>query len=399
MANLTVSQVLQDLERRAPSDTAEDWDNVGLLAGDPSWKTSGAVVTVDLTEQAIRLAKQRKYRLIVNHHPCIFPRSRGLSRVVAGMNRGGTSGLVFEAIRQGIAVIACHTNFDRCAMEVVQSVSEGLGVTPKGRLVDHPGGSLVKLVVFVPLTHVEQVREAICQAGAGKIGNYDFCTFGAEGEGSFRGGESTRPFLGKPGKLEKAREIRLETIFPQGLEKPVLGALFRAHPYEEVAYDLYPVKQGPASEGLVRGLGYGFWGEFPSPKSFSEVAKDVTSLFNVNGFLLSSPLSPEPRSVRARAARPSTEGSRKIRRIGFVAGNGSSFLSAAAAAGCDLYITGEVGYHPALDGTRKGMKVMELGHTESEYFFPQTVKGWLSQLGLKSEPLYQPAQQFFGRSI
>ena len=231
---------------------------------DPNWKTDGAVVCIDLTAEAIEEARSKGYRLIVNHHPCIFPKSRGLSQVVAGS-------LVFEALRHGIAVVAAHTNFDRSALEVVRSVSEGLGVTPKGRLYDHPERAFRKLAVFVPVSHVEEVRKAVTEAGAGHVGNYDSCTFGSPGEGTFRGGEGTHPFLGSPGVLEKAQEVKLETLFPDGLQKQILTALRSAHPYEEIAYDLYPVEQEPPSVGLIRGAGYGFWGEFPSPKPFSDL--------------------------------------------------------------------------------------------------------------------------------
>src|SRR5262249_48094856 len=155
--------------------------------------------------------------LIVTHHPCIFPKSRGLSKVSRGSNP--SADLVYQAIRGGLSVIVSHTNFDRCALEVVKAVSEGLGVTPRGRLLDHPEGALLKLVVYVPEIHAESVREAVCAAGAGQIGQYDSCSFGAPGEGTFRGGEETQPFLGKPGKLERAREVRLETVLPRGIEK------------------------------------------------------------------------------------------------------------------------------------------------------------------------------------
>jgi hypothetical protein len=221
-------------------------------------------------------------------------------------------------------------------------------------------------VVFVPETHADRVRDALGQAGAGHIGNYDSCTFATPGEGTFRGSAKTRPFQGKPGRLERASEVRLETILPRGLKKSVLAALRAAHPYEEIAYDLYPLEQGPASLGLVHGLGYGFWGDFPSSKPFPEVTRSVTRGFNANGFVVTQPL-------------PS-----RIKRIGYVAGKGASFVEAAAAAGCDLFITGEAGYHTALDGARKGMAVLELGHRESEVFFIPTMESWLSKMGLKT---------------
>lgn len=364
----TVGEVLGALELRAPSGTAEAWDNVGLLVGDPDWKTSGAVISIDLTRGSIQAAKRKGYRLIVNHHPCIFPKSRGLARLTP-------PSLAFEAARAGIAVISSHTNFDQCALEVVDGISQGLKLTPRGRLLDHDSDALMKLVVFVPSSHLEAVRSALSLAGAGHIGNYDSCTFGSQGEGTFRGREGAQPFIGRPGRLETAVETRLETVFPRGLAKPVLKAMREAHPYEEVAYDLYPVEQRPSELGLVRGLGYGFWGEFPRAKSFSEVIRGVKSLFDVDGFWVTDP-------------RPS-----RVKRVAFVAGKGASFLKHASSIGCDLFITGEAGYHVALEGARNGTAVMELGHRESERFFLSTMRKWLSSEGLRSVELNQATQR------
>jgi dinuclear metal center YbgI/SA1388 family protein len=368
-----ISDAVGILEARAPAGTAEDWDNVGLLAGDPAARTAGAVVTVDLSERAIDLAIAKGYRLIVNHHPCIFPKSRGLARVTAAGS--GTGALVHRAIREGIAVVASHTNFDQCALEVVEAVAQGLGAVPRGRLIDKPQGSLLKLVTFVPATHLEAVRDAISEAGAGHVGAYDQCTFTVRGEGTFRGGEGTDPFVGTSGQLETAAEQRLETVLPRGLEKAVLQALFRAHPYEEVAFDLYPIEQGPAAKGLIRGLGYGFWGDLARPKSFSDLARDVKSLFKIDGFWVTDP--PPAR----------------IKRVAFAAGKGASFIGAAASLGCDVFITGEAGYHTALEGSRRGIAVLELGHRESERFFAPTVRRWLSSEGLKSVELNLPTQK------
>ncbi|MCM2276535.1 MAG: Nif3-like dinuclear metal center hexameric protein [Oligoflexia bacterium] len=373
----TIKAVISDLDSRAPIATAESWDNVGLLVGDPAWKTSGAVVSVDLTAEALAEAKTRGYRLIVIHHPCIFPRSRGVARVHAG---GDKTGLVFQAIRKGIAIAAFHTNFDKCAMEVPQAVATGLGLETRGRLLEETSGALVKLAVFVPAAHLEPVRSAVFDAGAGQIGNYDRCGFGVEGEGSFRGGQGTHPFIGASGNLEKTREIRWETVFPRGMQSRVLAALFAAHPYEEVAFDLYPVEQEPASVGLVKGLGYGFWGEFPRPKLFSDVCKDVKGLFKLNGFMLTQ-ITPA--------------GGQRVRKVAFVAGKGDSFLSAASSAGCDVFITGEVDYHSALESARRGVSVIELGHTQSERFYLSTMKAWLEDRKLEAVALSGQAQRIW----
>lgn len=372
---MKIKEIIRHLESKAPSETAERWDNVGLLVGDPGADTSGAIICIDLTAEAIEAAKKKKFSLIINHHPCIFPRGQGLSKVIS--QGADLSPLIYRAIQEGISVASYHTNFDQCALEVTQKFAEGMEITPLGRLLDAPSGSLTKLVVFVPESHAEAVRTAIGEAGAGHIGNYDRCTFGVVGEGTFRGLEGANPFIGTPGKLETAPEVRIETVFPKGLEKQVITAMKASHPYEEVAYDLYQVLQAPAEGGLTRALGYGIWGDFLEPKPFAEVTQRVKRLFDSTGFWVTNP---PPKTVK---------------RVGFVAGKGASFIGAAAARGCDLFITGEAGYHSALEGARRGLAVMELGHRESEKFFPPTVAAWLKELGLKAEELDVPMQKIY----
>lgn len=372
-----IQDIIRHFERKAPSQTAEIWDSVGLLVGDPTWQTKGAVVSIDLTSEAIEAALQKGFKLIINHHPCIFPggpKGKGLPKVTP-------PSLVFDALTKGIAVFATHTNFDKCALEVVTQVAGALQVKPLGRLIDASSEELLKLIAFVPETHLEQVREAVCEAGSGHIGNYDQCSFSAPGQGTFRALDGANPFLGKLGTLEKAQEARLETVFPRGLKSQVLEALFKAHPYEEVAYDLIALEQAPVAKGLTAGLGYGFFGDFLEPKSFPELLQSVKSLFNVDGFLVTKAVN--------------FAENQHVKKIGFVAGKGSAFLDAAAQAGCDVFITGEVGYHSALAASRNKMSVLELGHRESELFFLKTAVKWIEEEGLQVMELNLPVQRVF----
>ncbi|MBU6374579.1 MAG: Nif3-like dinuclear metal center hexameric protein [Bdellovibrionales bacterium] len=371
---LKISEILRNIERRAPDSCSESWDNNGLLVGDPSWSTSTAVVSVDLTEESLALAKRVGAKLIVNHHPCIFPRSRGIARVAP-------PSLVWKAIDAQVAVLACHTNFDRCALEVPQQISKALGVKVLGRLLEKPTESLKKLVVFVPDSHVDSVHAALSSASAGHVGNYDHCAFIAPGEGRFRGGDSTNPFLGKAGRLERAQELRLETIFPAGMEQIVLQALRASHPYEEIAYDIYSVEQKASSEGMTSGLGYGFYGDFNQATSIQSLVKKLVRTFEASGAVLT------PAGGKA-----SEKGKASSRRMGFVAGKGSSFISAALAARCDVFVTGEVDYHEALSAARRGMTVVELGHRESERFYLKTMSSWLQEMGLKPVEQNTPLQ-------
>lgn len=364
----TVGQVTDLIEKRTPVAGAEKWDNVGLLVGDPKKKVTGAVISIDLTAASIAEAERLGYSLIVNHHPCIF---KGLSRVT----RSGSSSLVFEAARRGISVVSSHTNFDRFALEAPLAAASALGVQVIGRLHDEDEPPFIKLVVFVPVSHAERVRDAVCAVGAGQIGKYDSCSFSSQGEGTFRGGEGTKPFLGKKGRLETAKEVRLETIFPRALKKSVLRALKESHPYEEIAYDLYRVEQGASSVGVVSGLGYGFYGDFKTALSFAEFSKHVKTVFDVDGFWASEPAP------------------KKIKRIGFVAGKGASFVSAAERARCDLFLTGEAGYHVVREAAERGMAIVEIGHTESELFFLKTVASWMKEWKIPSKSLRTKQQK------
>lgn len=354
-APLTVGDIADRIEKITPEAGAEKWDNVGLLVGDAKAKVSGAIISIDLTREALDEANARGFNLIVNHHPCIFPKQKGLAR----FTRSGNSKLVFEAAKKGISVISTHTNFDRFALEAPLAAAAALGVKPIGRLHDDDEGStFLKLVVFVPESHAEKVRDAVCAVGAGHVGDYDSCTFSTKGEGTFRGGANTKPYLGKPGSLERAKEVRLETLFPRSLKKAVLRALKEAHPYEEIAYDLYRVEQPPSVKGLVPGLGYGFYGDLPKAISFGEFSKRVKKSFKISGFWASEPA---PKAVR---------------RIGFVAGKGASFTRAASHAGCDVFLTGEAGYHVVRESAQSGLAIVEIGHTESELFYLETLAAW-----------------------
>ena len=355
--SLTIGNLVSLLEERCPPECAEEWDNVGLLVGDSEQEVRSVVLCIDLTLEAIQLAQEQECSLIITHHPCLFPRRAHASAWIQGS-------LVYQAIQQKIAVAAFHTNFDQCALEVNDQISYQLGLTLKGRLIDQV--DLLKLSVFVPITHLDKVRQAVGEAGGGRIGKYDFCSFASLGEGCFRPSPFAQPFLGKVNQLEKVQEYRLEVVFPKGLKSKVLNALRESHPYEEIAYDLYSIYPNESiHKSMQAGLGYGFWGDFSSAKTFSEFAQMIKKLFSVSGFLMTRPV-------------PSF-----VSRMGFVAGKGSRLLKSALHNQCHVFITGEVGYHLARENAQKGMTVIELGHYESELFFIKTMKSWLLEVGVK----------------
>jgi dinuclear metal center YbgI/SA1388 family protein len=363
MAKLTLQNLLKQLEARIPASLAESWDPVGLVVGNPRSAVRGVVIGVDLTEALVSEATRKKANVIVIHHPPLFPKGKGLARLVPG-EASSREQLLLECYRRGIAVVVAHTNFDRGAIDGMVKLARALGAEPSSRVLEIPkdGRSLMKkLVTYIPVDHFERVRDALYLAGCGHLGQYDCCGFGTSGIGNFRPLKGASPFIGAVGELEEVEEIRLETLVVAGMEAVAIRALKEAHPYEEVAYDLIPLDPVPGMKGMVWGLGYGFVGQLEKPVSFVEFVRRVKRVFRVKSFLTNQHT---PDSVR---------------RIAFTPGSGSAFVGAVQSAGVDVYITGEVGYHASLEAARHGLSVLELGHRESEHYFLKTIESWMKE--------------------
>lgn len=373
---LTGSELWRRLEAWAPASTAEDWDNVGVLAGSLKSRVRSVVVSIDLDAQALEAAARVKADAILTHHPAVFPggsRARGLLRL-------RPEHPLVEASRQRLLVIAAHTNFDRSVLEAPLRVARGLKFEPEGRLLSESEGSLRKLSVFVPVSHFERVERAVFDAGAGQIGRYRDCGFSSLGQGSFTPGEQARPFLGKTGMRTRVEELRFETIFPTVKQHQVLAALKAAHPYEEIAFDVWDVNQRPSPQAWVSGVGYGVVGRFPRAKVFSDVIRGVKTLFALEGAILTDV--------------PRGKTSRKIKRLAFSPGKGSSFVAAAIEQGVELFVTGEVGYHAAREAAERGTAVLEIGHRESERFFLEEMSRWAREQGLRVKTENAPLQRW-----
>jgi dinuclear metal center YbgI/SA1388 family protein len=371
----TLAEVCAAIEERAPLATAAGFDHVGLMLGDLDSRIDSAVVSIDLTEESLERAVAKKSKLIITHHPPIFPASKGIKRLIASKREADLGGRLMRAARAGVAVYSCHSNFDVCGVEALYALATALKVSPHSRLFDDESASLLKLVVFVPMTHLQKLSQALFSAGAGHIGHYSECAFSVQGEGTFRGDSRTRPFIGKSGELEQAREVRFETIFPKGLRRKVLSTMRSAHPYEEIAYDLYALEQGASPGGVIAGLGYGIVADVDQPQA--AFLKRVKAAFGVKQVLASSSMP------------------KRFKRMGFVAGKGSSFIRSAAAQGCDVFVTGEAGFHSVIEAERLGVSVIEVGHRQSERFFLSTMSGWIQKLGMRAVTAESQAQSIF----
>ncbi|MGM0474766.1 MAG: Nif3-like dinuclear metal center hexameric protein [Bacteroidota bacterium] len=329
-------EITRYLETLAPTSFQESYDNSGLQVGDPSMEINGVLITLDVTEKVVKEASGLGYNLILSHHPVIFG---GLNSVTG---RTVPERVVMQAIKHDIAIYSGHTNFDAIREGVSAAMADRLGMVNQ-RILEPVTGRLKKLVVFVPGGHLEQVRSAIFEAGAGHIGAYDQCSFNLEGKGTFRGSEQSNPFVGKRGQLHQEPETRMETILPEHLTSRVVEAMIRAHPYEEVAYDLYPLDNAHDRVGM------GMVGELQDPMD-----EEVFLNFLKDRF-------------RTGVIRHSELLGRKIKKVALCGGAGSFLLGRAMARGADVFVTGDIKYHDFFKADGR-IVIMDIGHYESEQF-------------------------------
>lgn len=343
----TVGTVAAHIEELAPVSWAEQWDNVGLQVGDPEAAVSRILVALELTGSVIEEAIQTQADLVVVHHPPIFRPLKALRFDTAGGRR------IQRLIQHGIALYAAHTNLDQAKGMTNDSLAAAAGLT-QHEVIQRVGEErYLKLVVFVPRGHEDAVLDALAREGAGHIGNYSHCTFQGRGTGTFLPQEGTHPFIGRQGNLERADEIRLETIIPESKAPRALRAMMQAHPYEEVAYDLYPL----ANPGRVRG--HGRIGRLEQPTTLSALVERLKVQL----------ATPHVRVVG--------DLNRRISTVAVGAGAGSSLIGPASRRGAEVLITGDVGYHDAQDAVDLGLAVIDVGHYNSEVIAVRALAAYL----------------------
>ncbi len=245
---MKIKDIAERIDKIVPLNLAQDWDNVGLLIGDAQKNVKKILLTIDVTGDVVAEAKKLKTDLIVSYHPVIWD---GLKKITSEPS----SSTVYELIRRGIAVFSIHTALDAATGGVNDGLAEIIGINdgkPIGDYVVNPAGDNYKLVVFVPVESLAAVSNAVFAAGAGAIGNYSNCGFGAEGTGTFLPLENAKPAIGKKGKMEKVPEIRFETIVPAEKLDKVVAAMKKAHPYETPAFDIIKLYNSQNEFGLGR---------------------------------------------------------------------------------------------------------------------------------------------------
>lgn len=338
-AMTNVREMAESVERLAPEPLAEDWDNCGLQVGDPEAEVSRALVALTPLPEVFEEAEVSGADFLLFHHPLIF-------RALKSLDTASYPGdLLARAVRTGKAVYAAHTSYDAAPGGVSVALADALGLVGPHEVVS-PRGSLSKLVVFVPEDHVEEMAKALDSAGAGVIGDYRQCTFRTPGTGTFLPGASSDPYLGEKGRLEKAPEIRLETVVPAHAARRAAAAATEAHPYEETALDIYPV------EGNPEGCGYGRIGTLPQALTPEELRKYVSDRL---GF--------PARLVAELVADPAP--GHRIDRVAVLGGSGGSFIPELAGR-ADAYVTGDLDYHDALLAESLGLTAIDAGHAATE---------------------------------
>jgi len=327
------------LEILAPLNYQEDYDNSGLIVGHPDKEVHQALLSLDCTEAIVDEAIEKQCEVIISHHPIVF---RGLKRF---NGKTYVERVVEKAIKNNIAIYAIHTNLDNVTEGVNAKICEMLELK-NCRILSPKTGLLKKLVTYVPEAKAEQVRNALFHAGAGNIGDYSECSFNAEGTGTFKGGEDTNPYVGEPGKRHYENEVRIETVYPAAIESKLLMALFLAHPYEEVAYDLYNLTNQHQQ------VGSGMIGELEEEMSGEEF------LFVIK------------QSMDAKVIRHTALTGKPVKRVAVCGGAGSFLLKHAISAGADFFVTADFKYHEFFDAEGK-LVIADIGHFESEQFTVQ----------------------------
>ncbi len=333
---MKVADITSIIEEIAPLPLQESYDNAGLLVGDKAMSVTGVLITLDVTEAVVDEAINKNCNLVISHHPLIF---RGLKKIT-GQDYIQRS--IIKAIKNDIAIYAAHTNIDNVMNGVNGKIADKIGL--KNRQILQPKDEiLLKLATFVPHAHAEKVQQALFKAGAGEIGEYDSCSFNVKGKGTFRAGKDANPFVGEKNKIHSEPETRIEVILPKFLKNKIIATLLQAHPYEEPAYDIFPLLNSWNT------VGAGMIGELEEPMSETEFLDHLKQAFSLS-VVRHTPLS-----------------GRIIKKVSLCGGAGSQFIHNGIAQGADVFVSGDFKYHEFFDAENK-ILVTDIGHYESEQF-------------------------------
>ncbi len=334
---MKLHDLLAHLRRLAPLDLAADWDNVGLLLGDPDAEVGRALTCLSVTPEVVAEAVEEKAGLIVTHHPVLF---RAAKKLTTATTEGR---MLWTLARNGVAVYSAHTAFDNAPGGINERIAARLGLT-EVRPLRQREAQQYKVVVFTPDKDLAKVSDALFGAGAGVIGQYNECSFRLAGTGTFFGTEGANPTVGEKGRREDVSEWRLEVLCPAERLEAALAAMRKAHSYEEPAFDVYPLRPAPLK------VGEGRLGRLPKPAPQGKLGKALQ------------------KALGAAAVQCVGDPARECRKVAVVCGAGGELLHDALAARADLFVTGEMRFHDCLTAEARGCGVLLPGHYATERF-------------------------------
>ena len=333
---MKLKEITDHLETLAPLSYQESYDNAGLICGSEDMEINSALICLDSTEAVVDEAIGAGCNLIIAHHPIVFSGLKKLN------GKNYVERVIIKAIKNNIAIYAVHTNIDNVYRGVNAKICEKLGLQ-NCQLLSPQKDILKRLITYVPKENAEHVRRALFDSGAGHIGNYDECSFNTSGLGTFKAQEGAKPHLGEVGKRFEAEEIRIEVIYPAYLQSKIVSALLKAHPYEEVAYDLFSLSNYSSQ------VGAGMVGELLKETDEMDFLKDLKH------------------KMKAESIRYTPLRNKKVRKIAVCGGSGSFLLNAAIAHQADVFVTADFKYHQFFDADGRIM-IADIGHYESEQF-------------------------------
>lgn len=355
MNKRTVKDLLRAVDDIAPLHLAEEWDNVGLLVGRGDAPVSSALLTIDLTPAVLEEAVRQACEAVISYHPPIF---KPLKRIA---NATPAERVVMRLLERGIAVISPHTALDAAPNGLNDWIAAGIGTGDVRALVPHgqlPPNEETKIVTFCPVDAVDRLRDALAAVGAGRIGGYERCSFEGRGFGTFFGGGTTEPRVGKRGQLERVEEARLEMVCPRRVLALAVESIRQFHPYEEPPIEIHELSPRP-----FRHTGAGRRITLDQPLTIQQIAERLKSHFGVSPVQVALPDgAPEQHS-----------------RIGISAGAGGTHLDIAIESGCTLFVTGECRHHDVLASLARGCGLLIAGHTNTERGYLPTFARRLAQ--------------------
>ena len=331
---MRIKEIIQTIEQLAPLSLQEHYDNSGVQVGDVNREATGALLAIDITENVIEEAISLGCNLIISHHPIAFKPFKSLT------GRTYVERCLMQAIKNDIVIYSAHTNLDNALGGVNYKLAQMLELE-NVKILQPIENALLKFATTVPVQHAESVRNAIFNSGAGHIGNYDSCSYNLLGEGTFRAGAETNPYVGEKDELHFEKEVRIETVVPIMKKEEVLRALLAVHPYEEPVFDLYPIANEWARHGG------GVVGVLPEPmpeQDFLYMLKDVFNLSSISHSKIQG---------------------KEILDVAICGGSGAFLFPKAISYGADAFVTGEAKYNDFYDVEDKILLAV-VGHYESE---------------------------------